>query len=459
VTGSKAWQTVRAVLRRGGRLARQYRSVLRERTLERDLVEAREAVHTRRWGAARRIISTARKRHGLTYDLAHLFLRQLVDRRRLKLAGVFIEHHLPHSEAADVDQARIALRQGQYNVARRALSKALAGAAETEFTKTLSKQIATAQAIERQRESYSYRHIAIGGSSFCGSTVFSTVLGSLPGCFNVGESHHLVEKVDLRFHAGERHAAIGGGPFHWDVDDPAVLFPCNHCGPACTVFDADFRRSLNGEGVDWYRMIAQKAGTRILVSSDKNSYFLLRRDPTASFDLVVLFKSPADAWRSELKNKDRLRAADVARPALTRDMETYLRHWSQNYLTLLREVPTRGRIVAVDWESFTRSPDEHFRRLCDILDLPIVEGIFARIRLDQHFFGGNPDVRSSEIDNAGRIDIHPSNANPLPEADAVLVAANEEARLVYRFLRSRYRHDFGDIRPTATADAWPASAL
>lgn len=447
MTGSKAWQTVRAALGLAAPAPLRDLHGAAQPTLEQDLAEAREALRDRHHAAARKIISTARKRHGLSEEVARVFLRQLVNRRRLALADAFIARHLPHATASQVaiDRARIALRRGRYEETDRGLSAAMAGGADTALTRALSEQLATARVIEQCRERYAYRHIAIGGAMYCGSTVLSTVLGSIPGCFNVGESHHLTEKVDARFHAGERHAAIGGGTFDWEGDDPAVLFPCITCGPACTVFDAPFRRSLAAGGVDWYRAIARQAGTRILVSSDKNSYFLLRRDPTASFDLVVLFKSPADAWRSELKNKERLRAADVDRPALTREMDAYLKLWSQNYLTLLREVPTRGRVVVVDWESFTRSPRAHFRRLCELLGLPVVEGVFSRIRLDQHFFGGNPDVRSSEIKDAGRIDIHPSNAKPLAAADAALVAANEDAQLVYRFLRCRYARDFGDL--------------
>ena len=40
------------------------------------------------------------------------------------------------------------------------------------------------------------RHIEIGGISFCGSTVFNLILGSLPNVTAVGESHWLVDSIN-----------------------------------------------------------------------------------------------------------------------------------------------------------------------------------------------------------------------------------------------------------------------
>ena len=56
------------------------------------------------------------------------------------------------------------------------------------------------------------KHIALGGMSFCGSTVLSYVLGSLPGFCNIGESHWLTDRTKT----GER------------------IF-CARCGPTCKV--------------------------------------------------------------------------------------------------------------------------------------------------------------------------------------------------------------------------------
>lgn len=295
------------------------------------------------------------------------------------------------------------------------------------------------------RPSHDFRHIAIGGISFCGSTVLSSLLGSVDGVFNVGESHHMIERSEPKQVGQARNLILGGGLFQWGKDDPDSLFPCHSCGPRCEVFDDRFRQQLASAPAGWYGKIAAQAGARVLVSSDKNSIFLQQKDPLSDYDLVLLYKSPSAAWASELKNKERLRRMGLDRPDLHRLLQDYLTRWSSNYLALLRGMRPTGSLIVMSWDGFCSLPEEHWARLLSHLGLRSTSDVFGAVKLDQHFFGGNVDIRSQELAGAGAIEISPPAAPELPEEEREEIASHTESSFVFRLLQFHYRRRFGDI--------------
>lgn len=193
---------------------------------------------------------------------------------------------------------------------------------------------------------------------------------------------------------------------------------------------------------DWYGRIAARAGTDILVSSDKNFNFINDNEPLGRLDLIILFKSPEAAWASELKNKDRLRRLRLDRPALHRPVEKYLLRWSENYLSLMRGLNPTGKVVALSWEAFCAAPEWHLRRLAGLLQLEIGDDPMW-LREGQHFFGGNIEVRHDQLSGSGRLNIRPVSPLALPPVDRAVIEADRETRYVFAMLRDRYRRAFG----------------
>jgi hypothetical protein len=298
--------------------------------------------------------------------------------------------------------------------------------------------------------SHHFQHIAIGGISFCGSTILSSLLGSVDGVFNIGESHHLVKRIEPKQVGQAPGLALDGGAFQWGIDDPGTLFPCHTCGPQCQLFDHAFRQQLSMEPTGWYEKIAARVGARVLISSDKNSLFILQKDPLSDYDLLVLYKSPPAAWASELKNKERLRRMGIDRPALHRSLSDYLTRWSSNYLALLRGMNPKGRLVVMSWDGFCIDPQKHWERLASHVGLDPSPEVFNSVKTDQHFFGGNVDIRSQEQARAGIIQISPPPQARLPEADSERIASHRESSFVFRLLEFHYRRAFGDIARCAS---------
>src|SRR4029077_4015393 len=116
---------------------------------------------------------------------------------------------------------------------------------------------------------------------------------------------------------------------------------CRVCGANCPVLTPEFRARLAADPVGWYDQIAEHLNTDFLVSSDKSVATYRRLEPGFDFDLVVLYKSPADHFRSH----KRVAAARAARQTdlheLWRDIRNVLRNWQSNYAGLLHTIRPR----------------------------------------------------------------------------------------------------------------------
>ena len=191
------------------------------------------------------------------------------------------------------------------------------------------------------------RHIEIGGISFCGSTVFNLILGSLPGVTAVGESHWLVDmpKKDRKLieecsnEEYEKH-----------------FMQCCYCGISCKNYTQKFRIDLSKtECKEWHVRIATQMNANIVVMSDKRPQTILRLDPKLKNDTVVLFKHPFNASNSYKK----------------RDLkdELFRKSYVGRYETFLSNYKNSGKLIFLQWEEFLEKQEEFLEKVCENLDL------------------------------------------------------------------------------------------
>ena len=278
-----------------------------------------------------------------------------------------------------------------------------------------------------------YRHLAIAGAAFCGSTTLGVILGSMPGFAFAGETHWLT------------NTRVGGAGQIQSIrqtEVPLLKWPvaCRVCGRECAYFDVPFRVGLANDEIGWYAKIAERLGVKNLITADKNAHFYWQRDPLFRFDYIVSFKSPENYLRSMLKQELRrpsgIAAIDDAWASAALD------RWADNYLGHLRSIRPLGRRVVLNWDGFVTDPDHHLRRLSDLLDIPLGPDVLVEIRLG-HFIGGNIGLDIGELRASRALALRPSNAPELPPNLREAVRAHERAQAVARMLTVEYRRDFG----------------
>ncbi|MCP5055388.1 MAG: tetratricopeptide repeat protein [bacterium] len=267
------------------------------------------------------------------------------------------------------------------------------------------------------------RHVAIGGMSFCGSTLLGFLLGSLPAVTNVGESHNLVYS---------RHG-MRSGPAGGSGSDLGGMAPCSSCGAQpCPLWTLAFRHALAEEPVDWYGKLATQAGTPVLLSSDKSHAKLSGLDPFGRHDLIVLFKSPSAAWASARR-----------RPRPPKEPSRYMTRWEREYARLLHDLPVEGRRVVLHFDAFRRDPAAHLRRLAELLEIPIPVGHdLLAITPDQHVVGGNKYTHAGLRAEGGELAISAQDRHTLPADEAEAIAARELRSPVLRELREGHAAGF-----------------
>lgn len=258
-------------------------------------------------------------------------------------------------------------------------------------------------------------HIAICGLSFCGSTVLSYVLGSLPGAATIGESHWLV-----------------------DPHPDESLKECYRCRTACRVITPEFRESLRTAGADWYEIIGAALGAQVLVSSDKDHGLLNRLDPDGRRSELVLFKSPLDHLRSYVTT--------LTKAGVHPEIEWHPRGWAQHYG---HEPRISGRRAFLFYDDFQRAPLECLAALADWLDLPYDPQALEYWKFPHHAVGGNFNPFDSK--NFGRRKIDPTRRSQAPVPEDVLEAAvaASDAPKVFETLLSSERRIYP--RPTVSS--------
>ncbi|MBV9529369.1 hypothetical protein [Sphingomonas sp.] len=269
-----------------------------------------------------------------------------------------------------------------------------------------------------------FRHIAISGVAYCGSTLLDRVLGGLPGVKSIGESHWIT-----KVHRDGRYCDM---TLSEPLED-AKFVPCTVCGARCEVLTPAFRRSLAADNTNWYRKIAARVGTRILVSADKNLPKLTDKDPLLDLSALVVFKSPEQAWASQLDKlpKDRDESFYEA------ECRKYVDVWSRAYSAYLNHFRPHGRVVFLNFDAFTRDPEPLLRAVCEALDLGFDADVLSRT-VPGHAIGGNGRAMRRLRDKDYGVDITPLPEPVLDPAHSAIIAGHPGAQAAWRRLMDRH---------------------
>lgn len=220
------------------------------------------------------------------------------------------------------------------------------------------------------------------GTSYCGSTILSLLLGQADGVCNVGESHRLIQSR-TEDAAGFRDSYFDYGNPNRNVLEPE---PCVSCGFPCRLFDNEFRAALQADSIDYLIRILRKSGARHLVAADKTSAYKV--DPLLRFNAIVLFKTPENAWRSHLKRQRQF--PEKSKYAANRTQ--YFDFWHHYYTDCLDNFRIRGRRLFLSFEAFLEDPVRILSRLGEELGID-VDWQGGEVQVDgQHMFGGNQEL-------------------------------------------------------------------
>lgn len=268
------------------------------------------------------------------------------------------------------------------------------------------------------------RHIAVCGTSYCGSTLMDRLLGGLPGVRSIGESHWLVK-------ARYRH---GYDLADFSKERSPKMIPCTVCGDSCPTLTREFRRCMAADHTNWYFRIARQLGTGILVSADKNLPKLVDNDPLLRLDALVLFKSPVQAWISA---RDKL-PQDRDPAFYVSECRNYLTVWTRAYQTFFRKFRPQGNVVFLSFDVFAARADEIFAQLCGTLSLPFEEGALKMIT-SGHAIGGNSRALNRLRALHYRTEIAPLPEPRLPAGESKTIEAHVESIHLHDEMMAAFR--------------------
>jgi hypothetical protein len=203
--------------------------------------------------------------------------------------------------------------------------------------------------------SFNVNHLAIIGMSFCGSTVMSYVLGSLPGSATIGESHWIVDRTSDGRHLN-----------------------CTLCGPACPILTPQLRKRVSSPATSWYDTLGRALGTRHLISSDKDHKLLRRLDPAGNRSELVLYKHPLDHFRSYVRA--------LEGTGLSPAIDWYPTGWSQFYA---HRSHIEGKRAFLLFDDFLDEPLLTLRLIAEWADIEFDGSALEYWQHIHHAIGGN----------------------------------------------------------------------
>jgi hypothetical protein len=268
------------------------------------------------------------------------------------------------------------------------------------------------------------RHVAIGGVSFCGSTMLDRVLAGLAGVRSIGESHWLAKEYDGKNYVPRDLGSkrTGRGPF------------CSVCGQRCRVLTDEFRAKLTIDPQDWYQKIAHQLGTAILVSADKNAVKIVDQDPLLRLSALVVFKSPLQAWASKLTKLPQGRDDEY----YSEELATYLEVWTSSYRCFLDQFDPIGEKAFLFFDEFTHAPSAVLPRVCAALSLPWHSEVLEWTR-PGHAIGGNSGAMTQLRSAEYGVRINPLPPPNLPAVHIEIIDNDDATQRCFADLVQRYR--------------------
>ncbi|WP_417788602.1 hypothetical protein [Terasakiella pusilla] len=279
------------------------------------------------------------------------------------------------------------------------------------------------------------RHIAIGGTSYVGSTIFGVILGSLDTLENIGESNWLIQSKDSH----DNSSLID-----FDNDLPTSWPLCKvHRRQTRQCIPIDFRKSLAADPTNYYEKIARQLNTPGLVTGDKSlaNYWFL--DPLARFDLIILYKHPILQMRSNIRNLSK-KLQNEANTKGGFDFERQLHFWSQHYLGLLNNITPKGKRLVLNWEKFASAPHAHLKVICDQLGLTYRDDILENITVN-HLLGGNAGIKLDQILKTGKIQMRTASHPRFSEEEEARIMSHPEAGHVLHLLENYHNRFFKSL--------------
>lgn len=212
--------------------------------------------------------------------------------------------------------------------------------------------------------------IGIIGYNFCGSTYLSRLMQCFPDVKSGGELHWVFKP-----NAPYEIKTVAGWP---------VRRSCVVCGLNCRVLTPEFI-SMGFSALDFYPAVARKLKTKILVSSDKLPQHYRAFMRQKQMDGIVLFKHPAAAMWSDLKNERRKALVSLKR-------------WTSLYREILAWAPSFcRRVIFMKYEDVASNPDvmlHHIKGAFAIKSMPRPATEIDNIVY--HAIGGNPGAHQKK---------------------------------------------------------------
>jgi hypothetical protein len=187
----------------------------------------------------------------------------------------------------------------------------------------------------------------------------------------------------------------------------------------------------------WYRKIARQLGTSILVSADKNTTKLVDHDPLLQFAALVLFKSPVQAWSSQLAKLPKDQDPEYYLAQLNKYMDV----WTNSYNIFLDDFQPRDGKIFLQFDDFVRQPQPMLRTLCAALHLPFDDSVLKETR-PGHAIGGNSGAMARLRAADYGVRLSPLPAPDLPREHVVVIAKNKPMQACYAALMGRHRSVF-----------------
>jgi hypothetical protein len=377
-----------------------------------------QARMTREFGAVEEIGNKILKANGSNEFIQRALARQFDELGQSHKALVHwqaLRDGNPRDFEASCHLARAYAREGQ--AIDKAVAQAAPDASETFHGHLLAVLENDAEAIPYEGD---LKNVVICGVSYCGSTMFDRLLGSLPGTASVGESHWLVKGKSPKG---------GYDLLDFDRDFVADMVKCTVCGTHCSVLSAEFRRSLAADRTNWYFRIAEKLGTRTLIACDKNPPKIVDNDPLLRLDALVLFKSLPQAWWSELQK----RKTGQGDAYYLSECERYVGTWSRSYAMFLESFVPAGKVVFLSFEAFAQEPTRVLKAGCQALSLPFDETVLQHARRG-HAIGGNDATMRRLKTSDYTPNIAPLEPAPLPESHLEIINESLEAKRVFELM-------------------------
>ena len=214
---------------------------------------------------------------------------------------------------------------------------------------------------------FSLRSMGIVGLDYCGSTLVSNVLSSLPGVLNVGESHWIIDRN------------LG----------------CREChNKPCPVFTRSMLDDLRAAELteqSWWEIISSHSDADLIISADKlPKHFDLFGVPD---NLLFLYKDPKANIVSWCKRKFEL-PSEGAKIFIDDEVEIGINWWLEMTSKLLEWLERQDReISTISLEKFAKDPRGATLSLCGWLGIEYDPTSIDYWNRELHYIGGNHSVK------------------------------------------------------------------